>query len=248
MSESPGRRLKTDLAARKPLIVVNIDYANGSLVEFLGRNGADVIFIDCEQGDTAIQSIRDLARASHIAGVPAIVRLYSDDPAIVERYMFQGVDGIVVPRLKTPADAQALVETVRYCFPADHPDKTVVVQIEDIAAVDALDGFLAVAGIDCFFVGPVDLSKSMGHGGIFTEEPVARVIDETLARISAAGKTAGMLAGPDNVAALTSAGVSFLYLHTNDFIRVGAARVAQSISADGRRERRDEANRSTRQG
>jgi len=230
MSESPGRKLRSRLSQRLPQIVVNIDYTNASLVEFLGHVGADVIFIDCEQGDTSIESIPDLVRAAHCAGVPAVVRLPSPDPAVIERYMFRGVDGIVVPRLTAPEQAKAVVETVRYCFPAQHPDKAVIVQIEDIAAVRALDAFLDIDGIDCFFVGPVDLSKSMGHRGDYACAPVAAEIERTIGRMTKRGRAVGILAKPDTLAALVGAGVSFLYLHTNDFITLGAAQILRSLA------------------
>jgi len=219
-------QLKSDLAASRPLRVVNIDYSNAGLVEFLGKTCADVIFIDCEQGDTSVESIENLARAAHVAGVPAIVRTGSPDAAVIERTLLRGVDGIVLPRLKTSAEARKAVAAVHYCMSGQRPDFAVIVQVEDIAAVQTLDEFLSVEGIDCFFVGPVDLSKSMGFGGTWTRTEVRDVVEQTLSRIIAAGRAAGMLASPDTIGELHRLGVSFLYLHTNDFIRLGTDEIA----------------------
>ena len=55
---------------------------------------------------------------------------------------------------------------------------------------------------------------------------VRDVVEQTLSRIVAAGRAAGMLASPDTIGELDRLGVSFLYLHTNDFLRLGAADIA----------------------
>lgn len=218
-----GRGLKARLAAREPLLVVNIDYASASLVEFLGSAGADVIFIDCEQGDTGIESVADLVRAAHAADVPAVVRLFSPEPWVIERYMFRGVDGIVVPRLETAAEVHDIVETVRYCFPDHHDEKAIIVQIETAAAAGNLAEILAVDGVDALFIGPVDLAKSLGHGADYSAPAVAQEIDRLIARIVGAGRAAGMLVTAASIGTIAAQGVSFLYLHTNDLLRAGSA-------------------------
>lgn len=217
-----GRGLKARLAARERLLVVNIDYSNGSLVEFLAGNGADVIFIDCEQGDTAIQSIPDLVRAAHLAGAPAIVRLFSPEPWVIERYLLRGADGIVVPRLDTAAQARQVVDTVRYCFPTTFDSLAIVVQIETGAAAQSIEAILSVDGVDALFIGPVDLAKSMGCGANYDDPAVAGEIERLIAAIGSSGRSIGMLVTLDTVAAWAARGVNFLYLHANDLLRAGS--------------------------
>lgn len=216
-----GRALKARLAKREPLLVVNVDYASGSLVEFLGGCGADVLFFDCEQGDIGIESLADLVRAAHAARTPAVVRLFSPEPWVIERYMQRGVDGIVVPRLETPEEVRRVVETVRYCYPDDHRDKAVVIQIESLSAARALEEILSIDGVDALFIGPVDLSKSMGYGGDYRVPAVAAEVDRLIGAIAGAGRAAGMLVTADTIRAVAATGASFLYLHANDFLRAG---------------------------
>ena len=223
MSATTATALKQALAARHRLLVVNADYSNASLVQFLARELADVVFIDCEQGDASIQIIPDLVRAAHVEHTPVLVRLPDPRPETIERYMFRGCDGIVVPRLDLPSQAAAVVETVQYCFGEAACQKSVVIQIESVAAAKAIRGFLDMPGIDALFIGPVDLARSMGKAGRYHDPDVRSVIDELISTIVAAGRSAGMLAQADTIAALDRTGVNFLYLHANDFLLHGRA-------------------------
>lgn len=221
MTTAPALRLKTALADRERLLVVNIDYSNASLVQFVARELADVVFIDCEQGDTSIETIPDLVRAAHLERTPVLVRLPDSRPETIERYMFRGGDGIVVPRLDRPADAAAVVETVRYCFAEEAAGKSIVVQIESGEAARAIDRFLAVPGIDALFVGPVDLARSLGKAGRYEDPEVDAVIRGLLSKIVAGRRSAGMLAQARTISGLERAGINFLYLHVNDFLLHG---------------------------
>lgn len=221
--------MKTKMSNGERVLVVNIDYTNASLVEYVGRCGIDAIFIDCEQGGTSIESIEDLARAARCAGVASLVRLFSSDEWVIERHMGRGVDGIVVPRLKTPADMRKVVETVRYCFPKSFPEKIVVVQIEDIAAAEAIDEILEIDGIDAFFIGPVDLSKSMGYDGDFRTGAVAAEVERLIARIDGMEKIAGVLVDENSITTYSELGARFLYLHVNDFLKLGIRHFRQAI-------------------
>ena len=70
----------------------------------------------------------------------------------------------------------------------------VISQIETMTAVNNLDEILSVDGIDVFFIGPTDLSTSMGYVGQVNHPEVQTVIEKTARRIRAAGKAAGTVA------------------------------------------------------
>jgi 2-keto-3-deoxy-L-rhamnonate aldolase RhmA len=217
-------RFKAKLAARQPVVVMNPDYPSASLVEFVARLGVDAVMIDTEQGSPDVESVEEMARAARAAGLCALVRIFSPDPWVIERYMLRGVHGIVVPRLDSAAAARRVVEDVHYCFPGNAEEKVVVVQIETANAVAELDRFLAIEGIDCLFIGSVDLAKSLGHQGDFRKPEVMAVLEQTLARIAAAGKPAGMMVKEDDVGHWRSKGATFLYNHLNDYALIGARR------------------------
>jgi 4-hydroxy-2-oxoheptanedioate aldolase len=99
----------------------------------------------------------------------------------------------------------------------------VAVQIEHEAAVANIDEILAVPGIDVFFIGPSDLSQSMGHPGNPKAPPVAAAIETTLARIRAAGKVPGMPATADTVADVIGKGCRYIYNHVPRILGAGAS-------------------------
>lgn len=219
---SPITRVRDKLARDEPLVVVNADHPSPSLVEVLARQPVDVVFIDCEQGSPDVESVENMARAARLHQMASVVRVFAPQDWVLERYLFRGIDGVVAPRLDHAADARRVVEDVRYCFPNAAEPKLVVVQIESQSAVDELDDFLTIDGIDAYFIGPVDLAKSMGHRGDFRSPAVQSAMDEVIDRTRAAGRHVGILVDRDNATDYVRKGVRFLYTHLNDFIATGA--------------------------
>lgn len=211
------------LRSPAPSLIVNVDHPSPGLVEMLGALGVDAVFLDCEQGSPDIESVENMARAARLAGVPSLVRLWSRDAWMIERMLLRGVDGVVVPRVDDASTARFVVDTVRYVLPKTYGDKLVALQVESRQAVDAIDEIAAIDGIDVLFIGPVDLSKSMGFSGDFSGAEVRAAIDVALASIMKAGKQAGILVSETNVEHYAARGVSFLYCHANDFLRLGLA-------------------------
>ena len=116
----------------------------------------------------------------------------------------------------------ALLKTLRYCFPSNADEKVVVVQIETAKALAELDWFLAIEGIDCLFIGPVDLAKSLGHRGDFRKPEVMAILERTVERIAHTGKPAGIMVKEEDVGHWRSKGATFLYNHLNDYASIGA--------------------------
>ncbi len=217
-----GNPLKQRLAAGRPVTVVNVDHVSPSLVEVLGSLPVHAVFIDCEQGAPDFLAVEDMARAARLTGLTSLARIYQPEPWLVERTLFRKVDGIVVPRIDTPDQARRMIDAVRYCYPDGYEDKVLVIQIESREALDNLDALLALDGIDAYFIGPVDLSKSLGHGGDYRCPPMQKVMDETIGRIRAGGRNAGVMVDRDTVQRYASLGVTFFYEHVNGFLRYGA--------------------------
>ena len=226
----PAVRLREKLSRDEPLVVVNADHPSPSLVEVLACQPIDAVFIDCEQGSPDVESVENMARAARLHRMASLVRVFDPQDWVLERYLLRGVDGVVVPRLDRAEDARRVVEGVRYCFPADPESRFVVVQIESSAAVAELDEFFAVEGIDVYFIGPVDLAKSMGHRGDFRCPEVQAVIDDIIARGRVAGRHVGILADAENAADCVAKGIRFLYTHANDFIGAGARAFAGQVN------------------
>ena len=98
----------------------------------------------------------------------------------------------------------------------------VCVQIEHEQAVENIDEILKVDGIDVFFVGPSDLSQSMGFPGNPQAPSVAAAIDKTLSKIVAAGRTPGLPATFRTVADVAGKGCRYIYNHLPRILSDGA--------------------------
>lgn len=221
---------KAKLQHGETVTVINPDHPNPSLVEFLGRLSVDAVFIDCEQGSADVETVENMARAARLAKLTSIVRLFSSEDWVIERYLGRGVDGIVVPRLERSEQAAQVVEAVRYCYPKDAEQKLVIVQIETRAALETLNEFLLLDGIDAYFIGPVDLAKDLGFEGDFRQAEVQKAIDGAIATIRDAGKVAGILVDRDNARRYAERGVQFLYTHVNEYLTYGSEEFTRLLS------------------
>lgn len=217
--------LKRDLAEGKSCLIVNTDHSSASLVAKVAALPIDGIFVDCEQGDIGIETIENMVRAARLSSTACLVRLFNGEDWTIERFLARGIDGIIVPRLDFPDQARGVVEAVKYCAPKNYQDKVVVIQIESKSAIDHLDEFLSIDGIDAFFIGPVDLAKSYGHAGQYKNEFMMGILKDTVARILASGKRAGMLVDRSDIRQWEDLGVTFLYEHVNNFIEMGVAEI-----------------------
>ena len=170
--------------------------ADAFSAEIMGKVGYDYLCIDMQHGvadyATAIQMLQALESAPH--GVP-IVRVPWNEPGIIGRMLDGGSRGVIIPMVNSVAEAEAAVAACRYApegarswgpvramrihdeYSPELANAAVAVipMIETKQAVDNIDDILSVPGIDAVYVGPADLSVSLGlppasdHDGIFTE-------------------------------------------------------------------------------
>ena len=240
-------RLKTLFAENKPALGCSLMFPSPQLVEMLGHAGFDWVLLDCEHGSLSLSDVEIMAMAADAAGLTAIARPRSNSPADIQSVMDRGVAGVQVPHVNTAEEARRAVQSVkfgpgaarglaagtrpdRWGLGARMPDFTaqanatslVCVQIEHQEAVANIDDILQVEDIDVFFIGPSDLSQSMGHPGNPKAPPVAAAIEQTLARIRAAGKTPGMPATSETLPEVLAAGCRYIYTHLPRVLAAGA--------------------------
>lgn len=218
--------LKKRLDSGKPVLMVNPNHVSPTLCEKLVSAGADSVFIDCEHGLSSYEDIHHMAKAARFAGGWGIVRPQNQERSTITRCLNAGADGVMVPLVHNAQIARDVVHTFRYALPDDHHKRLLIVMVESVEAVDNLDEILAVEGIDLFFVGPGDLSQSMGFSpnvkpGERRAQVVLETVDATLGRIRAAGKRAGTLAVRQDVNHLVSVGAQLIYYHADPFLVEG---------------------------
>ncbi len=177
----------------------------------------------------------------------AIARPATRSPEHILQLLDRGVMGVQVPHVSTAADARAVVQAVKYhplgarglaagtraanydaqgtladYVSAANNQTLIAIQLEDAAAIENLDALLKVDDIDVFFIGPSDLSQSLGHPGEPKAPPVARAIESSLRKIVAAKRIPGMPAAFDNVNDLLGKGVRYLYTHVPKLLAASA--------------------------
>jgi 2-keto-3-deoxy-L-rhamnonate aldolase RhmA len=185
-----------------------------------------------------LESVELMAMAAEASGITAIARPVSRSAEHILQVLDRGVMGVQVPHVNTAADAREVVAAVKF-----HPlgkrsiaagtraavydahgsltdyvkaanDATLIaVQIEDKEAVDNLDQLLKIDDIDVFFVGPSDLSQSMGFPGDPKAPSVAQAIDSSFRKMLAAQRTPGTPATAENLKGVLDKGVRYIYTH-----------------------------------
>lgn len=227
--------VKQRLAAGSHAVGTIIPTNEPALIEISALAGFDHVIIDGEHGNVGVRDVENLVRAAEAAGITPLARVPSNTPIEILRYLDVGVQGVMVPQVRTAADAQRAVAAAKY-FPegqrglggtraaaygltgpqteyviAANRETMVLALLEDKAAVANLDEILAVPGIDVYFIGPADLAQSYGYPGRADHAEVQAAIDTIIRRTIAAGKVVGTNApsGPA-AAALRGRGVRYL--------------------------------------
>ena len=252
--------MKAKLSAGEPAFGCSIMIPSPQVVEMVGHAGFDWVLIDMEHGTIARESAELMIMAAEVAGITPIVRPPSNASADISAAMDRGAGGVQVPHVNTVEDARRAVAAVKF-GPGDHrglaagtrPDRygfgdslpdfirrnnaesLVCIQLEHRSAIDNVDALLEVEDVDVFFIGPSDLSQSMGYPGNPQAEPVARAIRQTLKKIVAAGKTPGLPSTSDSLDDLLSKGVRYTYTHLPKLVKAGSEeflRAAERVLAD----------------
>lgn len=208
---APVNEIKSRLRAGERLVGCWVCLSDGYAAEVAATAGFDWLLIDGEHAPNTIGSLR--AQLQAVREVPAVIRLPDGDTARIKQALDIGAQTLLIPMVESAAEAEQLVRACRYppagirgvgaslARASDFgaiPDYVetadaeicLMVQVENRAGLAALDDILAVDGVDGVFIGPADLAADMG---MTHSDPEARqVVMATIARISAAGKVAGV--------------------------------------------------------
>jgi 2-keto-3-deoxy-L-rhamnonate aldolase RhmA len=217
-------KLKKRLAQGESIVMLNPSHISMTLTEKLAIAGADLIFVDCESSTVSYEQLQQMSRNARLGGGRTIARPQSQDHSMLARCLHCGADGLMVPLVNTAQQAREVVTTVRYNCPDNEIDeKLIIVMIETTEAVSHLDEILAVDGIDVFFIGPGDLSITMGYSprvspGGTRPQPVLDIVEQIIGRIRAAGKAAGTLVTKRDIAHYAALGTQLLYYHVDPLL------------------------------
>jgi 2-dehydro-3-deoxyglucarate aldolase len=161
--------------------------AHPSITEIFGRGGFDFLGIDLEHSTISLEQSQTIIALSQAAGVPCLPRVSSHNGEQIKRLLDSGADGIIVPMVKTPAELKQIINWFKYSplgqrsfgvgrgqgygfdfktYTSDwNKQSTLIIQIESIQAVEAIETLLASTEVDGVMTGPYDMSGSLGVPG-----------------------------------------------------------------------------------
>ncbi len=210
--------LKAKLAAGQVVYGPFMNCSYGAMIEIVGLAGFDYAIVDMEHGPLGAQAGEDLCRAAQAVGISPIVRVRKNDGPQIQRALDIGSAGVQVPQIETRADAELAVRSAKYAplgmrglsfytragdytingiqglTDALNREQLVIVHVEGVRGLQHLDEIEQVPHLDVIFLGPYDLSQSLGIPGHVDDARVTSGMERAIDTIRAAGKWAGTFA------------------------------------------------------
>lgn len=224
--QTPHNTFKQALKAHKPQIGLWMGLASAYTAEICALAGFDWLVVDGEHAPNDLRSIQ--AQLQTLAAYPGshpVARVPVGETALIKQYLDLGAQNILVPMVDTPEQAAQLVQAMRYpqddgqggvrgmagarasrwghftdYFKRANEEVCLLVQAESREALSNLDAIAATPGVDGVFIGPADLSASLGHVGNAAHPEVQAAIEDAIARILKAGKAPGILTADEKLA------------------------------------------------
>ena len=217
-------KVKEKLRSGGTVMVFNPNFPSAALVEHAGELGFDVAFIDCEHGSAGFERAEELARAARAAGMTSLLRPWSNERALVTRFLDCGVGGIQFPGIDTAAAARDAVDIVRTTCGKHFDDTLVVAMIESSLAIDNLREIVAVEGLDAVVVGLADLARDLGHADDNRHPDVRKAVNQIIGIAKhAQGAAAGFnLHHWEEGCELSELGVRWFTIHAKTLLARGS--------------------------
>ena len=192
------KSIREKLASGLPSIGSWIQIPHPSIAEIMGNSGYDWVAVDIEHGSICTHQLPDLFRALELGDTLPLVRLSEGTDRECKQSLDAGAGGVIVPMIESASQLESVRDACRWppagkrgvgfsranLFGKNFDQYTVeaqspllVAMIENIKAVDNLDDILEVNGLDAVFIGPYDLSASMGLTANFTAPDFLAVIN-----------------------------------------------------------------------
>ncbi len=243
---------KDAIAAGSPQIGLWQALASPYTAEICAGAGFDWLLLDGEHAPNDLRSVLAQLQAVAPYAVEPVVRLPVGDAVLVKQYLDIGARSLLIPMVESAAAAVEMVRATRYpphgirgigsaigrasrwnrtpdYLDRAHDDICLLLQVESVAGLEALDAIATTEGVDGVFIGPSDLSAALGHIGKPAHPEVRATIENAITRIRASGKAAGILMADEAAARhYLMLGASFVAVGTDITI---LARGAEALSA-----------------
>ncbi len=205
---------RSRLLAGEPLIGAWVKTPSHIVAEVLGLTALDCVCLDAEHAPFDRAAIDTSLAALRAASMPGLVRLPHASSEHVLNALDCGATGVVAPHIRSVDEARALAQMSRYGpggrgyagssraagytttsmsenLQRGNDNTAVIAQIEDLEALDAIHDIAAVEGIDCLFIGRIDLTVALG-ASTPTQDAVVEAVERICAAASQAHRRIGM--------------------------------------------------------
>lgn len=210
--------LKDRVRRSDPVFGTILPIPSPEVAEIAGLSGYDFLLLDMEHGPLTVDLLEGLVRACRAADVVPLARVPEDHPKTILRALDVGCVGVMIPQVESPEQARAAVAATKYAPAGTRslagataaawwgkvpmPDHVAasntatmnLLQIETRRGLEAVDAIARTPGVDVLFIGPSDLSQSLGHPGAVTHPDVQAAIRRIITVGRAAGVPVGILA------------------------------------------------------
>jgi 4-hydroxy-2-oxoheptanedioate aldolase len=250
---SPERNLRARVLAGETLFGLFLDLGSPFSAEICARAGYDWLVVDLEHGAGTEAGLVGLLQSVEVGGSTAVVRPQSGERLRIGRDLDLGAAGTVIPRLESAAEAREAVSFLRYP-PAGVRGVALrtrgaglgtvahgevhqinerilgIVQIESVGALREADQIAAIDGVDVLFVGPADLTHSLGIPGQFDHETYSTALKTVVDACAVHGKAAGILVYDLGVVpGLLELGYRFVGIGADGALVASGARAALAV-------------------
>ncbi len=192
-----------------------VNLCHPAVMEVAGLAGFDFAIIDTEHGEISSDRAVDMIRAAKLSGISPIVRVYGNQPELIAKALDIGAEGVQIPQISTKAAAEAAVKAAKFSpqgergcnayvraaqyshrnkltyFADANKETTVIIQVEGMEGVNNIADILTVEGMDVLFIGPYDLSASLGIPGQVEHPLLIAEVEKTMAMARKAGVAIG---------------------------------------------------------
>ena len=207
---------------------------DSAFVEAAGYSGLDFFIVDLEHGLSSLETLQSHIRAAYSSETAPIVRVPSWDSHAISQALDAGAAGVQVPGVSSADQACHVIESAKF-----HPqgargmcryvrdaaygcqdrheyfreanEAIVILQVEGTQGIENLDEILSVSGVDVLFVGPYDLSQSLGVPGRVDSDEVQSALISIAERSNARGVAVGAFVdSPEEAVGLFARGLRYI--------------------------------------
>lgn len=223
------------LASKPHLLGPFLRIPRAEIVEILGMSGFDFVIADLEHGPITINEIYPLILAAENHGIRLLARLPGIQESYIKWLLDLGIGGLQIPHIRTADDVRRVVQYARFApegerglcrfvraaefsnipkeqYLVEQNRKPVLVfQVEGKEGVENINEIIRVPGIDVLFIGPYDLSQSLGMPGQIWREEVTNEVAKVIHACQQAGIAVGVFTDtPDGVQHWAKMGVKYI--------------------------------------